>query len=559
MVALSPDGAQMAYVASPFRLYLRSMSDIDVKAIPGTEAFEGVREPAFSPDGREIAFFALADQTLKRMAVSGGAALTICQAETPTGISWGSDGIVFGQGRKGIMRISQKSLSGSAAGTPELIVRVKEGEVAHGPQLLPGGDQMLFTLATGTSPEYSDRWDKAHIVVQSLTSGVTKTLIEGGSDARYVTTGHIVYAVSGSLYAVAFDIARLEVIGSPVRIIEGVRRAAGTFTGAANFTFSGNGSLMYVPGPVSASSAQMDIALMDRSGDVRPLKLKAGPYLMPRVSPDGKRIALESDDGKEAVVWTYDLSGKTSIQRLTSGGNNRHPIWTSDGKRIVFQSDREGDAAIFWQSADGTGPAERLTKAEPGESHSPESWSPSGDILMFSVTKGSDVSLSTLSVHDQKVTPFDTVHSSNPPDSTFSPDGRWVAYTRAERGRMTVWVQPFPATGAKYELVAQGSDLPKHVRWSPDQKELFYNPRPSGFEAIGVTTQPTFSFGNPVALPKKLRFSPQGTRTPYDVTPDGKFVGVIPWGETRFDQGSDDQILVVLNWFEELKAHVHVR
>lgn len=124
---------------------------------------------------------------------------------------------------------------------------------------------------------------------------------------------------------------------------------------------------------------------------------------------------------------------------------------------------------------------------------------------------------------------------------------------------MTVWVQPFPATGAKYELVAQGSDLPKHVRWSPDQKELFYNPRPSGFEAIGVTTQPTFSFGNPVALPKKLRFSPQGTRTPYDVTPDGKFVGVIPWGETRFDQGSDDQILVVLNWFEELKAHVHVR
>ena len=99
----------------------------------------------------------------------------------------------------------------------------------------------------------------------------------------------------------------------------------------------------------------------------------------------------------------------------------------------------------------------------------------------------------------------------------------------------------------------------KHVRWCPDQKELFYNPRPNGFEAIGITTQPTFAFGNPVALPKKLRFSPQGTRTPYDVTPDGKFVGVIPWGETRFDQGSDDHILVVLNWFEELKAHVHVR
>ena len=177
-------------------------------------------------------------------------------------------------------------------------MRVKDGETAQAPQILPGGQSLLFTVATGTA---SDRWDRARIVVQPLKSGAPKLLIEGGSDARYVPTGHIVYALSGSLYAVPFDAQRLELNGGSVPIVEGVSRNSGGVTGAANFSFSTTGSLVYVPGPVSAS-APMDLGLMDRKGKVEPLKLPPGAYAWPRVSPDGKRITFANDDDKEAIV-----------------------------------------------------------------------------------------------------------------------------------------------------------------------------------------------------------------------------------------------------------------
>jgi Tol biopolymer transport system component len=547
-LALSPDGARLAYLAT--RLYLRRMSEGDVRAMPGAERYTGVREPVFSPDGVSIAFYAVADQALKRAMVTGDTVTTICQADTPTGISWGPDGIVFGQGRKGIMRVS------ADGGTPEVLVRVSDGEVAQAPQILPGGQQVLFTLATGTA---RDRSDRAHIVVQSLQSGERKTLIEGGSDARYVPTGHLVYALSGSLYAVPFDAQRLVVKGAPVPIVEGVSRDTAGVTGTGNYAFSSTGSLVYVRGPVSAS-ALLDIGLMDRNGKVEPLRLPAGRYEWPRVAPDGKRLAVASDDDKEATVWIYDLSGTHAMQRLTSEGNNRFPIWTSDSTRIAFQSDRDGDPAIFWQPADG-GLAERLTKPAPGESHAPESWPPKGDAFLFSIAKGSDVSLWTFSLHDRKATPFGGVHSSNPTNAAFSPDGNWVAYASAERGAGTIYVQPFPATGIKYQLFVKGSDSPHHPRWSPDGRELFYdaNPKVTGFEAVSVTTQPTFAFGNAVIVPKLFLMAGAVLRTPYDIAPDGRLVGRITAGHAEYVRSQNDQIQVVLNWFEDLKARVPTR
>jgi serine/threonine-protein kinase len=548
MVAVSPDGSRLMYVATPSQLYLRSMSEDEIKTIPGTERYLGVRDPVFSPDGGSIAFYATGDQTLKRIAVTGGSATTICAADNPTGITWGPDGIVFGQGRKGIMRVSANG------GAPEVLVHVKDGETAQGPQLLPGGQQVLFTLASGTA---RDRWDRARIVVQSLTSGERHTLIEGGSDARYVPTGHIVYALSGRLFAIAFDLQRLEVKGEPVAVIEGVSRNSSGVNGAANFSFSNNGSLVYVPGPASAS-APLDIGLMDRQGNVQPLGLPPGTYAWPRVSPDGTHIAFVNDDDREATVWLYDLSGTSAIQRLTSEANNRFPVWTSDSTRVAFQSDRDGDLAIFWQPADG-GMAERLTTPAAGESHVPESWSPNGDRFLFSVTKGSDVSLWTFSIHDRKAMPFGNVHSSNPTNAVFSPDGKWVAYASTERSRPTIYVQPFPATGTKYQLFPKGSDSPHHPRWSPDGKELFYDPRVTGFEAVSISTRPTFTFGNAVAVPKLFLMAGETLRTQYDVAPDGRLIGRITAGQTEYVRSPADQIDVVLNWSEELKRLVPSR
>jgi eukaryotic-like serine/threonine-protein kinase len=336
-LAISPDGTQMAYVANQ-RLYLRSMSEPEARLIPGTDLGGNITVPAFSPDGKSLAFWA-PDNTLKRMAVSGSAPVTICQTTSdPYGMTWGEDGIIFEQAGKGIMRVSPNG------GTPELLVSNKDGERVTEPQMLPGGQAVLFTRAVG-AVSGGAMWDKAQIVVQTLKTGMRKTILEGGSDARYLPTGHLVYGLGGRLYAQAFDVKRLEKTGGPVGIVEGVER--GGTSGSAHFAFSNTGSLIYVPGPVSVSATGQDsLALVDRKGVAEPLKLQPGTYDFPRVSRDGKRVAYETDDGTAPSVWTYDLSGANSANHLTLVGANRYPIWSADGGRVAFQSDREGDLGI---------------------------------------------------------------------------------------------------------------------------------------------------------------------------------------------------------------------
>lgn len=547
MVALSPDGAQIAYLSTN-RLFVRPLSALGAMAIQGTDAMQSLSEPTFSPDGRSIIFVAIG--TLKRISVAGGAIGTICPIANPFGISWGPDGIIVGLGSQGIMRVAPELGS-----TPETIVSVKAGEAAHGPQMLPDGTHVLFTLATGTT---RDRWDNAQIVVQSLKSGDRKTLIKGGSDARYVPTGHIVYAVAGILYAVAFDVERLKVNGDPVPVLEGVSRSALALTGSANFTVSNNGSLAYIPGPLSPSLFQL--AVTDRQGVVDVLSPSPGLFLFPRVSPDATRVAYGTDDGKEANVYTRNLSSDGATRRVSFGGKNRFPVWTSQSQRFAFQSDRGGDLAI-WQAINDTGKAERLTTPEPGESHEPQSWSPASDTLLYSVGKGSDVSLWTYSFKTRKAAPFGEVHSSNftATDAMFSPDGRWVAYDSNEGGKWTIDVQPFPATGAKHQVFAKGQDDPHHPLWSLDGKELFYVARPGGFASVRVA-QP-FSLGDPQDVPwwggpstRPFYLGPPSSRRGFDMMADGRFLGVILGAGGQTGAGPAPHIQVVLNWFEELKA-----
>ena len=391
MIDISPDGTQIVFVSGG-RLYIRAMSERDAKDIQGTAGYQAVKNPVFSPDGRSIAFHAHSDQTLKRIGVTGGAAVTICPADLPFGMSWGPDGIVFAQRSRGISHVSLDS------GTLDVLVDLKDGEVSESPQMLPGGRHVLFTLATGTGV---NRWDSAHVVAQSVATGERKTIIPG-ADARYLATGHLVYAVGGSLFAVPFDAQRLEITGSPVLVVAGVMRASAP-TGAADFSISRNGTLIYVPGTNSLAPGHVQLGLTDRKGKMELLKLPPGPYVAPRVAPDGAHIAFGIDDGNEATIYSFQLSGASAMRRLTFGVNNRFPTWTANN-RVAFQSDREGDLAI-WQSVEG-GAAVRLTKPEPGTSHVPESWSPQHNTLLFSVTKGADVSLWTYSLQNRASTPF---------------------------------------------------------------------------------------------------------------------------------------------------------
>ncbi len=553
VMALSPDGMQMVFVAgasagdtaaapSNSRLFLRSMSSLEVHTIQGVEDVQGVSSPVFSPDGRSVLFYSSTERAIKKIPVAGGRALTICRAENPFGVSWTPEGIVFGQGRGGILRVSPDG------GTPTIVVRVREGEEAHGPQLLPGGEHVLFTLATTLGP---DRWTAARIVVHSLISGESKTLIEGGSDARYIPTGHLIYAREGTLFAVPFDLGRLTLTGDRAQLIDRVSWSAGRTTGASHFSVANTGTVIYLGGVPAFNFDRLSIVLTDRKGVIERLPIQPGRYSGARMSPDGQRIAFGTDDGTEAIIYTYELSAKGAMQRLTFGGNNRFPIWSSDGKYLAFQSDRGGDLAVWQSSLDGS--AERLTTAGEGESHAPESWSPTGEALLFSVTTLSDVSLWSLSLPARTATRFGDVRSTYPINARFHPSGRWVAYSSTERDTFAIYVQPFPATGGKYQLLVGGAAASPHKPvWSRDGKELFYVPRIGEFEAVAVSTDPTFIFGKAVRVPRPFQPGPPGERTLFDVTPDGKFVGFI--APRRSDTGFRpiSQIHIVVNALEEL-------
>ena len=565
LVAVSPDGTRIAYVSN-FRLRIRAMDAVEERAIPALAGM-AAGAPAFSPDGKSLAFYS--DRTLKKIAVDGGGpVVTLCRAEAELGgMSWGPSGIVFGQGAN-VMRVS------SDGGTPERIATVGEGEVVYGPQILPGEQSLLFTIAKGND---ADRWDKAHIVVQSLPSGERKTLVEGGSDGRYLASGHIVYGVGGVVYARRFDPQRLETSGEPVPVIDGVRRTgstralsgAGVGMATTQFSVSSNGTLVYVPGPSAPLSLLLGrLVRVDRSGKREVLDLPPGPYQLPRVSPDGSQLAFGTDDGRNARIFVYDLMGKGNPRPLTFQGHSRFPIWSGDGEWIVFQSDHEGDLAIFRRRADGTSvTSERLTKPNPGDVHAPEAWQPKGDSLLFTVTKGQAASLWMLSMATKAAKPLpDLDQLPNWPNAVFSPDGRWIAYATGRPLPYTsLFVEPFPPTGSKFQLapLSRGDLGSSHFPvWSSGGRELIFVTASSsgvGLAAASVTATRGIEFGTQVSLPRQFRVVAPGigrART-FDIMPDGQhFIGVVEPEEVDNNGAGTREFLVVLNWFEELKRLV---
>jgi serine/threonine-protein kinase len=556
LLAISPDGKQLVYVANS-RLFLRALSDLEPREIAGSNLGGGVLNPVFSPDGQALAFYSQADGTIKRLALGGGAAVTICQANIPYGMHWSEDGMVFGQAGMGIVRVPPQG------GVPEIIVPEESGEVLSAPQLLPGGKAVIFSAVA-----LDGHWDIGRIVVQEI-GGARRVLVEGGADARLLPSGHLVFARSGVLLAVPFDVANRTVAGGPISVVEGVRRAGLSpgQTGIGQFAFSSTGSLVYLPGPiqVEVTGSNFDLALFDRKGAARPLGLAKKSYRSPRASPDGKFIVVDTDDDKESIVWIYELAGGRSIQRLTFGGRNRYPIWSRDGRWILFQSDREGDLGIFRQLADGSGPAERLTKPEQGVEHVPQSMS-KGDVqMLFSTMKDKIWSLSLLSMDTRRPVPFGDVRSTDFGEAAFSPDGKWVAYqardagtepalraSEAYRAARQVFVVPFPATGAKY-LVAAGG----HPYWSSNGDELTLNTGPNQSLRYSFTSSPRVAFGEPRPFSRIGRGeqNPATSRRGADSMPDGEhIIGVSI--ETDPALAADPRITVVLNWFSEVLQRV---
>ena len=450
-MAFSPDGKHLVYVANS-QLYLRAIDQLEATPIRGTAEGRG-RSPFFSPDGEWVGFYVTG--ALKKVAITGGAPVTLCGAGSIYGASWGADDrIVFGQASQGIFQVSANG------GNKELLISVdsKNNESAHGPQILPGGEAVLFTLAQGRA------WDDAQIVVQNLETGERKVLINGGRDVRYAPTGHLVYVQEGTLLAVPFDVTRLEVTGGRVPFVEGI--APGTVSGAAQFAFSDLGSLAYILG---GEGGNRTLVWVDREGKEEPLAAEPRRYTWPRISPDGARLAFISRDFEGAHVWTIDLRRNTPAQ-ITFESTDGFPLWTPDGQRIVFTSLREG-GGLFWKAADGTGRVERFADGTTGQQA--QSFSPDGKKLVFverSLETSNDLYL--LSVEDERASKPLLHESFSENYASISPDGRWMTYSSNESGDNQVYVRPFPNVDDGRWVVSSGRG--SRPVWGPQRQELFY-------------------------------------------------------------------------------------
>ena len=548
-VILSPDGTRLALVAAGSdqkrRIYVRSLDQLQATALSGTE---NAYDPFFSPDGQWIGFFA--DAKLKKISVQGGAAVTLCDAADDRGGDWGEDGTIVFTKDTG----SALSKVSSAGGTPQPLTTLDKqtGEATHRwPQMLPGGKAVLFTSST-----HGNDYEDADIVVYAMASGQRKTLQRGGFYARYVPSGHVVYMHEGTLFAVPFDLKRLEVTGQPVPILGGVLTAPAT--GGTQFSFSETGNLVYVTG--RGPYQNVSIYWMDHEVKFTPLRETPGLYVNLAFSPDGKRLALDILDGKRRDIWVYGWERDTMTRLTFAGESNDNPVWTPDGQRIVYSSLEKGGALnLWWIRADGAGDAQRL--AESKNAQYAGSWRSDGKVLAFGqFNPGTNWDILTLPIEGDEKSgwrpgepkPFMN-SASTELEPAFSPDGRWFAYTSDESGGNEVYVRPFPGPGGKWQISTGEGYLPK---WSRNGKELFYRTRDSKIMAVTYTASGDSFHADKPQLWSPGQFTDRGRGTyNFDVHPDGKRFAVLkaPGAEQA---AAVNHVSFIFNFFDELRRKV---
>jgi eukaryotic-like serine/threonine-protein kinase len=541
-LVVSRDGSRMAFVGGPqSQIYVRRMDQLEARPIPGTEG--GVAFLSFSPDGQWISFCRQGiPGKLEKVALTGGAPQVLADIH-PIGTAptqdWGWDDNILYSDNGVLMRVS------AAGGKPETLARPdskKNERYLESAQLLPDGVHILLGIQLQNTP--SGKLKSGQIVAFDPKTGEKKLLLEREDGyASYLPfgagskVGYIVYFVgsTGSLMAVPFDAGSLTVKGSPVPVLDGVM-------GSGGFPYLGiseSGTLAYVAG-ASGERPLNTLVWADRKGveQVLPATLRA--YNRPKISPDGKRVALDVATGVRKDIWVYDLARGTS-QRITTEGEV--PVWTPDGKRLLFINDA---GALLSAPADGSGAPFTVASRE-RQGLVPSSVSPDGKTVMGYGTNSPDLWMLTLPEGSPSapvnVQPYLADSRSRKAVPMFSPDGHWVAYVSDESGRYEIYVVPFPGPGGRFIISTEGGNRP---RWSLDGRELFYQ---NGKKMIAVDVQvagSTFHAGKPQVL-----F--EGDYRPYfDVSADGKRFLMMK-GVSEGARPPADRVTVVLNWFDELR------
>jgi serine/threonine-protein kinase len=553
-LAMSPDGTTLAFVARPLSifstrtlLFVRRLDRLDAQPLAGTEGAGG---PFFSPDGEWIAFFD--EGALRKVSVNGGTIVSICAAASPHGGSWGADNTIVFATSEGLSRVS------AAGGQVERLSVVKKGgPVPSSPHILPGGRALLYLEAVSSV----DPANSAVVVARPLPSGDPKIVLRGGGIApRYVEGGFLTIVRAGTMVAVPFDAATLEARGSPVPVADGI--TMNPYAGAVA-ALSAKGLLAYQT-RVNTAAVQGPVVWMDRAGATTPLRAAPAVWGFPRFSPDGKRLAMAIDDGRQTDIWVYEWEREILTRVTSDPASDVAPVWTPDGTRLVFASTRGSNVSnLYWQRADGTGDAQRLTETPIAQL--PDAFHPDGRHLAFHQGDPSagqqEIGMLTLEgdeAHGWKVVATTTLVGGPflKANARFSPDGRWFSYSSFDSGRFEIYVQPFPGPGGRVQVSSGGGNL---GLWSATKHEIYFAGNQQQRMMVASYTVAGSVFTPAKAQPwTEARFSiapPISAYGPgFDLHPDGQRFAVAPAINQSNGGGPPPSTLVIVfNLFDELR------
>jgi serine/threonine protein kinase/Tol biopolymer transport system component len=538
VLAIAPDDRRLVFTTrgadGVTRLAARVLNQSRSTVLSGTEHAEG---PFFSPDSEWIGFFA--DGKLKKISVRGGTPVALSDAPGPRGASWGEDGNIIAA-----LSLGKLSRIPAAGGRFTPVTEASlPNEADRWPQVLPGGQAVLFnSYQPGEDPE------NARIETLSFATGARKSVARGYFP-RYLRSGHLVFVRQNTLFAAAFDLGRLELRGTPQPMLDEI--SGGTTSGARHLDVSNSGTLVYLSGTERIHEV---IVWLDGDGNVHPLHPEAGEYYQPRFSPDGKYLAFATATAHGMEIWVQDLDRGTASPRTFLPGRSWWPVWMPHGDRIVFaSSDNENRSRLYSVRADGSGQAQQLP--ETNARKIPRSISRDGKWLAFDT--GSGIWIAPIeggAEHPRLGAGTKFLDAATPiPEAQFSPDGRWIAYVSAELGSSDVFVQPYPATGGRWQISNGGGGFPI---WSKNGHEIFFLGPDHRIRAVEYTVDGhSFSPGK-LRVWSETRVADLGVNSAYDLAPDGKRCAVILNADQAGESNRRANVTVLVNFPDELRERL---
>lgn len=540
-IALSEDGTSLVYMVrreGVNTLYLRPMDSLESTPIQGARA---PRNPFVSPDGEWIGYTSGYGR-LERVPTRGGAPQVL--AQTGAGFlftgAWDSqDSVVFSEFGASGWVIARMSANGGEAHV--VTTEPAAGSQHLHPHPLPNAG-LLFSVRSNSGQRFA---------VAAFSPGLDgyRTIVDEGYDAQFVPTGHVVFGRSGTLWAVPFDADRLEVTGEAVPVVDGVQTDSESGLAVYAVSASNGGTLVYLPGADTSNRADRTPVWVDRNGHEEPTGIPPGAYRDPRLSPDGRLLAMTVADSEQTDIWIYDVETGSPTRLTFDSGNEASPRWSPEGDRVLFWSDRDG-GGLFAKRADGSGQAVQLTRSALGQS--PDALTRDGrELVITQEVQGTQSDLYVVDL-ESDAEPRPLLATDWDEDfAALSPNGRWLAYEdNLNSATPHVVIRRYPAVAdGQWQVAVAGSAAPI---WRADGKELFFWDIATRSAVMSVTfdgTGATPEIGSPQSVFNNNAYS--WDKWGFDVAPNGQRFLMLKYPERAAAQ-AQTHLVVVTNWFKEL-------